>query len=122
MTGKNDRPGRQRRGCRRRILIWLLLPLIAAALLAWYQRDLPRRTVERALAERLGATVRLGSLRVRGSRSFELNDLRVREVATLPITEATSPAIQRMRSKSWDKDSMVMPQRKCGSVRQFGGR
>ena len=46
MAGKSDEPVRRRPGCRRRILLWLLLPLLAAILLVWYQRDLPRRTVE----------------------------------------------------------------------------
>lgn len=63
--------------------------LVAGALLAlWILRDLPRREVERVLAQRLQARVRVGALSVTDTRTFVLHDLEIRRVAGVPWLEA----------------------------------
>lgn len=69
-------------------------PLLAAAAVAallgavgFLLRDAPRRLVERRLAERLGAEVRLGGLSILGTRRFTLHDVEVRGIAGRPEIE-----------------------------------
>jgi hypothetical protein len=58
--------------------------VVVAGTSLWLARDLPRQYVERALAERLGAEVRLGRLEIVGAREFVLHDLRVGEMRSEP--------------------------------------
>jgi hypothetical protein len=78
----------------RRILGAILALLLGAGGGLWLARDLPRRYVERILAERLGAEVRLGQLEIAGRREFVLRDLRVRHMKSEPRLE--SLRIERM--------------------------
>jgi hypothetical protein len=71
---------------RNALLVLLALLGLAVVLIVAY-RDLPRRKVQAVLAERLGADVRVGALVVRGSRSFRLEDVIVRQVASEPRLE-----------------------------------
>jgi hypothetical protein len=64
----------------RRILLAIPVLLLVAGAVLWLARDYPRRHVERMLAERLGAEVRLGHLGIAGPREFVLRDLRVRDM------------------------------------------
>ena len=72
----------------RRILWAILVLLLVGAGGVWLARDLPRRYVERILAERLGAEVRLGRLEIAGHREFVLRDLRVRRMKSEPRLES----------------------------------
>jgi hypothetical protein len=60
------------------------LLLAAAALGVWLARDLPRREVERRLAEGFGARVSLARLEVAGVDRFVLHGVEVREMAAFP--------------------------------------
>lgn len=84
--GRGGSAPRRRRAGR---LVLLALGAAVAALAAgvWYFRDLPRRRVERALEEKLGASVRVGSLEILGARRFRLRDLEVTRMTGQPRLE-----------------------------------
>ena len=67
---------RVRRLLRRFALVAALL-IGLVAFTAWLLRDHPRRLVEAALAEELGARVHLGRLEIEGLGAFVLHDLEV---------------------------------------------
>src|SRR5213593_221003 len=71
---------------KRAFLVICLLAAVAGAGI-WLLRDWPRRRVARALEERLGAEVGLGSLSIRGSRDFVLHDLTIRRMSGQPRLE-----------------------------------
>ncbi len=60
--------------------------LLAALVLGLH--DEPRRFVERRLARKLGADVRIGSLSILGTRSFSLHGVEVRAIAGRPEIES----------------------------------
>jgi hypothetical protein len=72
----------------RRILWAIPAVLLVAGGGLWLARDLPRRYVERILAERLGAEVRLGQLEIAGLREFVLRELRVQRMKSEPRLES----------------------------------
>jgi hypothetical protein len=69
------------------VLSALLLLLAAAALVIWTQRDLPRRVVERRLAEGFGARVLLSRLEVLGRDRFLLHGVEIRQMGALPVLD-----------------------------------
>jgi hypothetical protein len=72
-----------------RRILWLILALLlGVGGVLWLARDFPRRYLERILAERLGADVRLGQLGIAGPREFVLRDLRVRHMKSEPRLES----------------------------------
>lgn len=65
----------------------LVVLLVGLALAAWLGRDLPRRQVERGLAQRLEAEVALGRFEIEGLRRFVLRELVIRRLAGQPRLE-----------------------------------
>jgi hypothetical protein len=76
----------------RRVGVGLLVvaALVAAGL--WLARDLPRRQVERALAQRFRGEVRVGRLQVNGLHQAVVEGLKVRGSALLPQLESLTVA------------------------------
>lgn len=73
-------------GWRRPLLLVAALLALAFGLLQL--RDLPRRWVERLLAQRLAAEVDLGSFSIRGLRDFRLEEIRIRRPGVWPEIQA----------------------------------
>lgn len=72
-------------GRRRRTLLIVLLAAVGlAAAGLWLARDLPRQRVEAALAEALGAEVRVGRLEIRGTREAVLHRVKVTRMTAEP--------------------------------------
>lgn len=70
-----------------RLLRGLLAALVAALVLVWAAHDLPRRWLERTLAERLDARVEIGAVSLASLGRVILRDLEVTGAANLPALE-----------------------------------
>ncbi len=76
--------GRKRRWWRVAALTLVALVVVLAAV-GWLLRDTPRRQVEQALADKLGAAVDVGALEIRGLDHFVLRELSVTKMESLPL-------------------------------------
>ncbi len=99
---------RRRRALVRRLPAWIAGIAIVVLAVAWWQRDLPRRLVQRELARALDARVVLGQLEVRGLSEFVLRDLTVTDPRQQPYLRSIRVAelevhgtLQEIRSQRY---------------------